>query len=300
MCIPKHKPKNAHNIPQWRDRMAAYKHDIDYWLQLQFLHGGPNLCPPFIRQQVCISRSRYRRQFRLLRREIEYNLANSTTLNNCFKRMFRHPKSPTPAYIEGYSSINQPSMWRNQFVDVFKGENSPYSCDIIEDVNPTPFDIENFNYINLDEINSTIELINTNKSYTRHKHWKFLHTENHSAKFCLLHTMNFWIKNAFQDCSYFDWDFFLSNLNVIPKQGKKDLSLKKSYRPLSIGTSENWILEKILLSRVSPFLKTHDCQFGYKQHHSTTHAIEIVRIIERDYDAHACTLDASSAFDKLS
>ena len=75
--------------------------------------------------------------------------------------MFRHPKSPTPAYIEGYSSINQTSMWRNHFVDVFKGENSSYSCDIIEDVNPTPFDIENFNYINLDEINSTIELINT-------------------------------------------------------------------------------------------------------------------------------------------
>ena len=127
-----------------------------------------------------------------------------------------------------------------------------------------------------------------------------MHTYEHSAKLCLLNIMNFWIHNVFFNCNYLEWDFFLSNVKVIPKQGKKDLSLKKSWRPLSIGSSENWILEKILLGRVSPFCKTYDCRFGYKPCHSTTHAIEIIRIIERDYDAHACTLDASSAFDRLS
>ena len=53
-------------------------------------------------------------------------------------------------------------------------------------------------------------------------------------------------------------------------------------------------------SRLSPFLVTKDCQFGYKNGHSANHAIEIVRILERSHDAHVCFLDASAAFDKLS
>ena len=56
----------------------------------------------------------------------------------------------------------------------------------------------------------------------------------------------------------------------------------------------------ILLDRLLPFLKTNDCQFGYKSGHSTSHAIELIRVIERNYDAHCCFLDASSAFDKIS
>ena len=47
-------------------------------------------------------------------------------------------------------------------------------------------------------------------------------------------------------------------------------------------------------------METKDCQFGYKKKHSTSHAIELVRTIERQHDAHICLLDASSAFDKLS
>ena len=92
----------------------------------------------------------------------------------------------------------------------------------------------------------------------------------------------------------------MTNLRTLPKKDKKDMSLKKSWRPISIGTSENWILEKILLSRLQPYLHTKDCQFGYKQKHSTAHAIEIIRVIERNYDAHACLLDASAAFDRIS
>lgn len=151
-CIPERKSKNTHNIPQWRERMASFKHDVDYWVQVQFLHGGPNICPPFVRQQVQMARSCYRRQFQLLRREIEFNIANSMTLNNCFNHMFRHPKSPSPAFIERCPSVNQPNMWREHFLNVFKGESTPYSCDIITDVNPSYSEIENCNYINIDEI----------------------------------------------------------------------------------------------------------------------------------------------------
>ena len=100
--------------------------------------------------------------------------------------------------------------------------------------------------------------------------------------------------------TFSSWDFFLTDLNLIPKSGKKDFSSKKSWRPISIGSSENWVLEKVFLKRLYPYSRTSDSQFGYKENHSTSHAIEIVRTIERSYDAHICLLDASSAFDKLS
>ena len=60
------------------------------------------------------------------------------------------------------------------------------------------------------------------------------------------------------------------------------------------------MLEKVLLNRLLPYLKTNDCQFGYKSSHSTSHAIELIRTIERGYDTHCCLLDASSAFDNIS
>ena len=56
----------------------------------------------------------------------------------------------------------------------------------------------------------------------------------------------------------------------------------------------------MLLKRISPYLVTKECQFGYKPSHSTAHAIEILKTIERNCDAHVCFLDASAAFDKIS
>ena len=94
--------------------------------------------------------------------------------------------------------------------------------------------------------------------------------------------------------------FFPHPTQCYPQKGKKDLSTRSAWRPISIGTSENWLLEKILLGRLLPFLETQNCQFGYKRNHSTVHAIELVRTLERKYDAHVRLLDASSVFDKLS
>ena len=301
-CIPKSNPNKTHpqhNKAMWRERMASYKTDVDYWLAHQHLYGGPNVCPAAIRLELRLARSRYRRQFRILKREIEVIVAESVTMDNCFKRLYKSPAPPTPAMIEGHSKPAQPSMWRAHYNNIFRGETTPYDAPQMYSINPNDNDISQ-NLFTLDDINETILQINTNKSYTRHNHWKNLNFENHSAKRCLLEVLNFWQCSVLSNNSYFEWDLFLANLRVIPKKGKKDLSLKKSWRPISIGTSENWILEKIILSRLLPFLQTEDCQFGYKRNHSTSHAIEIIRTIERKHDAHVCLLDASSAFDKLS
>ena len=303
-CIPKYSSteKKRHDIPMWRQRMMSFKTDVEYWTQLQFLHGGPNNCPPIIKQQLRLSKSRYRHQIRQLRREIEVKLAEKTTLRNCHKQLFKKTKSPAPAMIEGHSRPAQPVMWRSHFHEVFNAEEAPYDGDLLEDIHAkiTHADIRNFEYIKLAEMNDILPSINSDKSYQRHHHWEKLHSENHAAKLCLLRVFNYWIKNVLDRSPTVDWDFFLTDLNLIPKSGKKDLSLKNSWRPISIGSSENWILEKIILNRLSSFIHTKDCQFGYKPNHSTAHAIELVRELERNYDAHVCLLDASSAFDKLS
>ena len=304
-CIPKIDPNKAprrHNIPMWKERMSSFKEDVDYWHQVQFLNGGPNRCPPIIEQQLRLSKSRYRRQFRLLRREIACNIAERTTLKNCHKQLFKKPKTAQPAMIDGHSRSAQPAMWREHFRDVFEANETIYSGDILNKVNEhiSETDISLFENMQLDEINTAVGEIDTNKSYTRHCHWKNLCTENHAAKRCLAEVLKYFCNNVLSGAETPDWEFFRTSLEVIPKPGKKDYSEKKAWRPISIGTSENWIFEKVLLNRLLPFLERKDCQFGYKKEHSTAHAIELVRTLERGYDAHICLLDASSAFDKIS
>ena len=112
----------------------------------------------------------------------------------------------------------------------------------------------------------------------------------------------YWADNDLSNRPRKLWTLFDTNLSPIPKNGKKNLSELKSWRPISLGTSENWILEKVFLKRLQPFLGVDDSQFGYnyKEGHSTSHAIELNRILERSSDCHVCMLDASSAFDKIS
>ena len=303
-CIPKcsNKVKKRHNIPMWRERMTSFQSDVEYWTQLQFLHGGPNHCPVVITQQLRLSKSRYRHQIRQLRREVESNIAEATTLQNCHKQLFKKTKSPAPAMIDGHSRAAQPEMWRKHFREVFNADEFPYQGNLLNDISAklTNADIQQFKYVQCSEINDILPLINSDKSYKRHHHWQKLHSKTHSAIHCLAEIFNFWIKSILNNSTTIDWDFFLTNLNLIPKSGKKDLSVKKSWRPISIGSSENWILEKVVLNRLSSYVQTKNCQFGYKQNHGTSHAIELVRELERNHDAHICLLDASSAFDKLS
>lgn len=304
-CIPKQKSKNAksHNIPFWRQRMSTYQTTVDYWLQTQFLQGGANRCHPFVREQLRIARARYKRQHRLLRREIQENVANHTTVTNCFNTLFKSSTQPTPSYINGKPRDEHPVMWREHFKKVFKAEETPFNCNLFENTRffDTNIDFDTEYLFKTDEIVSAILDIDTDKSYSRHHHWKklLLYDRNHIAFTCLQNVFNFWALAVFSDNCSDDWSLFNTNLSPVPKTGKRDLSLLKSWRPISLGTSENWVLEKIFLSRLKPFLGTDDSQFGYKRGHSTSHAIELVRVLERSSDCHVCMLDASAAFDTV-
>ena len=192
-------------------------------------------------------------------------------------------------------------MWREHFKTVFKAENTPFTDNIFDETT-VPNSHNSFMPFTIDEIFSSIGCIDTDKSYSRHYHWKNLLSfgKNHHAFLCLLTVFNFWANNVASNVDVKGWSLFDTSLSPVPKTGKRDLSSIKSWRPISLGTSENWVLEKIFLSRLKPFLGTDDSQFGYKSGHSTSHAIEIVRVLERSSDCHACMLDASSAFDTIS
>ena len=94
-CIPKSKPKEArtHDVPHWRERMSKFKSEVDYWLQQQFLCGGPRRTPNFILQQLRIAKARYKREHRALRREISSNIADHVTTENCHRQLFAKPKT---------------------------------------------------------------------------------------------------------------------------------------------------------------------------------------------------------------
>ena len=91
-CIPKRKQgaeRRRHNIPQWRERIANYRHNVNYWLSVQLLNGGPNGCHPTIRHCVRAAKSQYKRNIRTLRHEISQNVADHVTSKNCYKFLFR-------------------------------------------------------------------------------------------------------------------------------------------------------------------------------------------------------------------
>ena len=90
---------------------------------------------------------------------------------------------------------------------------------------------------------------------------------------------------------------------------KKGSRLQVSnYRPISLLSNLNKILEKLVHSRVYAFLEEHNClyslQFGFRKKHSTNHAlIEITETIRQALDSKkiACGVfvDLQKAFDTV-
>ena len=70
---------------------------------------------------------------------------------------------------------------------------------------------------------------------------------------------------------------FLKISTIIPIY-KKDSKLKvANYRPISLLSNINKILEKLMFQRLYTFLEKNKCiydlQFGFRQNHSTNHAL---------------------------
>ena len=96
--------------------------------------------------------------------------------------------------------------------------------------------------------------------------------------------------------------------NVIPVHKKDSVTCVNNYRPISLLSVFNKILEKLMFKRPSCFIEKHnilyDRQFGFREKHSTTHATLLIadRIQQAIEDGqYSCRifLDFSKAFDTV-
>ena len=95
---------------------------------------------------------------------------------------------------------------------------------------------------------------------------------------------------------------------VVPifKKGPKDMVI--NYRPISLLTSISKILERLVYTRTLKFLVTcnilSDNQFGFRKHHSTSHALltfidKVAHAIDDTLHTIGIFLDFSKAFDTI-
>ena len=101
---------------------------------------------------------------------------------------------------------------------------------------------------------------------------------------------------------------FLKLSSVIPVYKKDSKLVVANYRPISLLSNINKILEKLMFNRLYSFLESHKCiydlQFGFRQKHSTNHALlsmtqQIKDAIDNGNVAVGVFVDFQKAFDTV-
>jgi len=95
-----------------------------------------------------------------------------------------------------------------------------------------------------------------------------------------------------------------SSIVSIPKDTRGNLSASDNYRGISLFNGINKVIDWIILQKYSDKLTTHNLQFGFKQHHSTSLCTAVLKDVASHYISHgskvyACLIDASKAFDRV-
>ena len=88
------------------------------------------------------------------------------------------------------------------------------------------------------------------------------------------------------------------------KDKKGDVTDCNNYRPIALTCAASKIFEMLILCKYSGYLKTGDCQFGFKNSHSTDLCVFVLKEVISYYvslssPVYACFIDASKAFDRV-
>lgn len=113
--------------------------------------------------------------------------------------------------------------------------------------------------------------------------------------------------NAILRLGYFPNVWKISQIIMIPKPGK-DLTQISSYRPISLLPTISKLFERLLLSKITPYLNNSSIipqhQFGFREKHGTIEQVHRIvseiskAFVEKKYCS-AIFLDVAQAFDKV-
>ena len=85
---------------------------------------------------------------------------------------------------------------------------------------------------------------------------------------------------------YMPRDMVKSVVVPVVKAKTKSISNKSNYRPITLATVISKLLEKIIHTRLEPYLFTSGNQFGFKKHHGTDLCIFVLKEVTRYYVKH--------------
>ena len=170
----------------------------------------------------------------------------------------------------------------------------------LHDENPNNFFIKP---TNATEVINNINDLNNNKGVGPHS----IPTKIfHQIKFAVADPLVEIINLSFKTGIYID-DLKISKVMPIFKDKGSELE-RTNYRPISLLSNINKIIEKLMHERVYDFLEKYKCiyelQFGFRKGHSTSHAlIDLTEAIRRSIDQNKFSvgvfIDLQKAFDTV-
>jgi hypothetical protein len=218
------------------------------------------------------------------------NNPTSLMVNN---KLLTDPKSVSETFNEYFSTI------ASKLQKKIHHPSKDFSA-FLQDENPSNFFIKPTNVI---EVLNNINDLNTNKG-----------TGPHSIPTNIFHLIKFAVAEplvnitnlSFKTGIYID-DLKISKVIPIFKDKGSELE-HPNYRPISLLSNINKIIEKLMHERIYDFLEKHKCiydlQFGFRKGHSTSHAlVDLTEAIRRAIDENKYSvgvfIDLQKAFDTV-
>ena len=92
--------------------------------------------------------------------------------------------------------------------------------------------------------------------------------------------------NALLSHSYLPYDYLCGNILPIVKDSNGDATSTSNYRPITLGPTFSQLFEHLLFNKFGHYLESDNLQFGFKQKHSPSHAIFVLKSCVEYYTKH--------------